>query len=498
MPNDNEDLKDRVIRGTGWLVGMRMVMRLLGVINVAIIARLLTPEDFGLIAMAVVVVNLAEVVTLIGVENALIRHDGPDKDDYDTAWSLRVVVNLLLATIVCALAIPAADYYNDERVTLVMFIISLSPILTAAQNIGMVEYQRNLQYSKDFQHQVIARCIGFVVTILLAFTLRNYWALVIAMVLNSFWLMSVSYFLHPHRPRFTLSRSKQYLAFSANMFLNGLFMKIARKGGVLIVGRIATTQTAGLFHTAQNVSNMIGGEIVLPFVRALVPAFAKVKNDMERLGRSHVTSFSATMIVSTSVCVGVSAVAPHAVYVLLGSQWGGATIFLYLLSFAVAIELAQSTFGPLLITMQKERYLLYISFMRVVIFVAGVAYCLDILEPVLVPKLIIVADIISLAAGSLVLCRIIPNTTAATIHVYVRCIAAASAMYFVAVYIPLAESYPSIVQLLVRVPAGAITYISVLVFIWRISGKPVGAEELIEEKAKLAYRSLREKIHRRG
>ena len=108
----------RVAKGTGWVVAWRIASRNLGLLSTLILVRLLKPEDFGLVTLAAGFTNSVEMLSTIGVQDALVREAAPTRDMYDTAFSINLVRGLLTALIIVAIAWPTADFFGDAELTL--------------------------------------------------------------------------------------------------------------------------------------------------------------------------------------------------------------------------------------------------------------------------------------------------------------------------------------------------------------------------------------------
>ena len=160
-------------RGALLSVGMRWTDRLLGLVSMAILARLLVPEDFGLVAMAMVAVGFFDVLLNLGVSAALIQHERAGREEYSTAWTLRLAQCVATALLLFALAPLIADYYDDARVVGVLRVAAVTVLIGGLENIGTVSFQRNMEFGRDFQFVVLKRLAGFICAIVLALALRS-------------------------------------------------------------------------------------------------------------------------------------------------------------------------------------------------------------------------------------------------------------------------------------------------------------------------------------
>ncbi len=152
-----ESLGRRLMSGSVWMIAMRWSMRLLGLVSTAILARLLTPEDFGLVAMSAFAVGFIEVFSQLGVELVLIRHPNPQRRHYDTAWTFNLLTGLILGGLMVLVAPLAAAYFEEPRVEQVLWVLAAAPLVKGAVNIGIVDFRRDLRFAKDFQYHFITR-----------------------------------------------------------------------------------------------------------------------------------------------------------------------------------------------------------------------------------------------------------------------------------------------------------------------------------------------------
>src|SRR5262249_32961080 len=157
--------------------------------------------DFGLVAMAMVLVGLLDVLLDLGVSAALIRDLGAGSEDFHTAWTLRLAQATVAALMLVACAPVAADYYDDERIVAILRAIAITVFVGGLENIGTVSFQRNMEFGRAFQFFFLKRVIGVAATITAAIVLRSYWALVIGSLVSRLAGVGVSYWVSGFRPR---------------------------------------------------------------------------------------------------------------------------------------------------------------------------------------------------------------------------------------------------------------------------------------------------------
>lgn len=157
---------------------MRWADRLIGVVSTIILARLLTPADFGIIATASIVIALADVLLEMGVWVVLMQTKNPTPAHYNTAWTIRFIQTSTMTIIVLLAAPLAADYFGIPELTAVIRVLAFTFLLEGLGNIWIITLQKEQQYTRDFNFMFIKRIASFVITIAGAVLSGSYWALV--------------------------------------------------------------------------------------------------------------------------------------------------------------------------------------------------------------------------------------------------------------------------------------------------------------------------------
>jgi len=318
-------LAGHVIQGTAWMVAWRWGVRLIGLLSTIILARILTPSDFGVIAMAMVVVGFLEVLADTNANLALIKTKGLDRSHVDTAWTIQVIVGVAGGMLTIALSPLALLFFHGNwGVVYVIIFLSLRSFANAFINVGVVSFQLNLDFAKDFRFGMYEKAFAFVVAIGAAFLLRSYWALALSVVGSRLFCMALSYWMSPYRPRFDLSRAREIWSYSSWLSLLAIVRFVGGKVDEFVVGNRLGATAMGQYAVALDVSIAPTIELLQPSWRAIFPVYANVSHDGEKLKGLFLDIFGAVVALAMPACFGVSAIAPDFVFLLLGSQWSNA------------------------------------------------------------------------------------------------------------------------------------------------------------------------------
>jgi lipopolysaccharide exporter len=470
-----------IFGGTLITVAMRWFDRLVGVISTIILARLLLPEDFGIIAMASVAIALADVLLDFGVNVALIRNPNVTQAHYNTAWTIRLI-QASIATTALILAAPfAADYFNDDRVRPVLRVLAFSLLLAATENIGLIAFQKNLQFGAEFRFLFIRRIAGFFIAILLAWFLRSYWALVIGAMTGRVFGVWLSYVLHPMRPRLSLEKFQDVFTVSQWMLIRGLGTYVQGNLHRILVARWSSATVMGAYTLADEISAIPTIELLAPLNRVLFPALSKVQDNLEELKRLLLLAQSVQTLVAIPAAVGLALVAEDAVRVLLGEKWLLAVPFVQILALGSIGSSLTTSGGYVMLVLGKIRYLAFITWTQVSLFVAIASFLPE--QPLAIAWLRLGLGVSGILLTFWMLIRVLPILKLHEVfRASVRPLAAACVMAAVITLLPFPIDFPLAVTLAVKVTLGALIYVGAVLGIWRLAGRPSGPESYLLNK----------------
>ena len=187
------ELNKKMARGAVWMALLRFTVRSIGLISTMILARLLVPADFGLVAMATSIMAFLELATAFRFDIPLIQNQNAEDRHFDTAWTLNALFGVGLTVLLLILAYPAAEFFREDRLFAVINVLAFGFLITGFENIGVVNFRKQLDFRKDFVLLLAKKLVGFCVTIPLAFALRSYWALVAGIVVGNAIGVAITY-----------------------------------------------------------------------------------------------------------------------------------------------------------------------------------------------------------------------------------------------------------------------------------------------------------------
>lgn len=480
MKQPQEGLRPAVIAGTAWMVGMRWTMGLIGIVSTAILARLLAPGEFGIVAMAMLVVSFVETWTSFGVESALIQNKHADRHDFDTAWTLRAMQGLVMALCLVLGAPLAATYFHEPRLPHVLWALAGAIVISAMGNIGTVNFRKELRFGMDYFLAVSQKIVQFIVTIGTALLLRSYWALVAGIVSGYLSGFIMSYMLSTYRPRLSLARLRHIWSFSQWSLVASLGYFVQNKTDELLIGKLTSPYHLGLYNVGSEIAQLPGSELMSPLNKALFPALAKLQDEPGRYHAAVMNSMAAINTITIPAGVGLAMVSDTLVPVLLGKQWDNAIPILAGLAFYGVIRIGFECLFPALVARGSVKFVAFLRWLQFIAFLPAVfLFGIDTtLMGAVYAK--IVAASVGAVATYLVANKIIGITWQDVMSRLWRPIVSAALMagvlHFVGPMLP-----HVVVSLVAQVALGAIVYALAVFLLWRLAGRPRGPETLLLE-----------------
>lgn len=329
--------RGKLVKSTSWLLAARALERVIGLTSITILARLLTPADFGLVAIANIVVAAIQVFTQFGFDWALVRYREPTPRDLNTAWTLRALLGLCVFGLLVIVSPFAAQYFNQAPLKAVLIVLGAGAFVASLENIGTVYFRRDFAFDREFLIRAITKASQFVTTVALAVLTGSYWALVCGIVAFNLATTISSYTFHPYRPRLSLGGARRLLGFSSWLLVGNLAGYFRQQFGKIYLGRVYGAATTGLFSVAEQIS-MIPLEIAAPINRVAYSKYSQDIHEGRQLKSSYLAIASLIWLVALPMSLGTVAVAPDVVALLLGHQWADAVPVLQVLAIGMAIN----------------------------------------------------------------------------------------------------------------------------------------------------------------
>jgi lipopolysaccharide exporter len=487
-PDDLTTLRRKMIFGAAWMMSVRFVDRGIGLVSTVILARVLLPTDFGIVAMAMGVVALLELFASFGFDTALIQSKGTDRALYDTAWTFNFVFGVAIGLCLVLLAWPAAAFYQQPSLAWVICALAAAPPLQGLDNVGLVAFRRDLNFKAEFLIMACKRLMLFAITISLAFTLRSYWALVIGIVVGRGLGTLLGYFVHPYRPRFSLAARRELLGFSKWMLANNFLQFGIQRASDVIVGRALGPRELGLYNVGAELANLPASELVAPINRAVFPGFARLAADRTALRTEYLMFIGLIAILAIPAAVGVAAIAPLMVPLVLGPNWLDAIDIVRIVAIAGALQVMQTTNYAVYLSVGKPERQGLVFFIQLLVLLPTMYFMVEAYGTIGAAGAYAISCIAVFPFNLAMLLKDVQGRLCDFARQIWRPAVGAAIMYAVVQHRTVSSTYTSsaqqFVELVYSIALGAMLYSAALLFCWAAAGRPASAEALILSKVK--------------
>lgn len=367
-------IRQKVASGTVWVILTRFIDRGIGFLSTLILARILLPSDFGVLALTMSVVAILDLIRRFGFELVLVSQHDAGRDHFDTVWTLNILFSVAVSLLIVLAAQPTADFYDEPKLVSVMMVVALRPLFEGLRNVGVVSFQKELRFAAEFRYLTIVRIAAFAIGITLGLILRNYWALVIAMVASHAVRTGLSYVVHPYRPRLSLKSIRELMSFSSWLAISNVAQLVIIQGPTVIIGKLVGTHALGVFSLSYELGFLPSTELSAPINRAVFPAYASKGSDEGALGRGFLEVIAVIAMVVVPTGVGLAAVAEFAVPVLLGEKWRDAIPLVALLALYGSCKALYSNTGYIFLVTKRPWMILFIGLVEAAILVPLLLY----------------------------------------------------------------------------------------------------------------------------
>lgn len=368
------NLSKSLITAYMWNVVGKTTIRGLSIVSTLVLVRLLSPEDFGIMAMATIFIGFFQMLANASVNRYLILLDDPSKDDYDAAWTLAILLRFFSMLILFALSSLIADYMTTPKLTLVLNIICLTNFIAAFQSAGMIKCERDINFKPLNQIAVIAKIFATTVTLYFAVKLESYFALIIGESVSIIATVILSYLICNHKPAFNFNFDKKMFQFASFLFIRNFVGYSRSQLDTFIVGKSFGNEALGAFSIARQFSIMPQTEIFGPAMQPAFSVLSRLKNNIPQFDSKMYQALFIGYSLLVPSAFGLLYCADNFVSVVLGSQWSGVAEYIGLLAFLMIPFYTQPILNIAFDSRQKSKLSIFPDIFALVFMLVTVLY----------------------------------------------------------------------------------------------------------------------------
>jgi lipopolysaccharide exporter len=381
------------------------------------------------------------------------------------------------------IAQPVATFFGDSRLCFVMLALSAGTLISGLENIGTIDFRRDLAFRKEFDMQLLSRVIGATTTIFVAGIWRTYWALVAGILLSRLARLAQSYLMSSYRPGLTLRAWRQIIGFSLWTWAQTIVYQAKERSDSIVIVRVLGASQVGVFSIGLELGSLPTTELVEPLGRALFSGFASLHNASEGLRSMFLGAIGLGLMLILPAGIGISMVADPMIRLSLGVVWVAAVPVVQIVAIGGTTAIFSYACGNLLNAVGRPHVAFYIAAVSAVVKLVGLLF--------LVPRFGLIGATVAILMASAVELLLLLAVTLPRIGVSLRSLAGCAIRPFVATvamgvvlwqcgmaWTPSeGNDFADFAQDAgTRCALGAACYITILVGTWMVAGRPDGAE----------------------
>lgn len=305
-----------------------------------VIARLLSPEDYGLVAMLLIFTAISQCFVDSGLSNALIQKKNRDEIDFSTVFYFNVVVAFVAYILLCLFSPVISEFYNQPLLEKIICVSSLTIIISSFASIQQAKIAIELDYKRQAKISFIVAIVTGCVSLYMAYNGFGVWTLVFSSIMSSSLTSLLLWFSSSWRPKLAFSWSAfcQLFGFGYKLMLGGLIHHIYVNLYSLIIGKVYSKEALGCFNRANSITQYPTVNVTTVLLRVFYPAECELQDDDEKLTRAYYRFIRHTMFFVCPLMLGLFALAESFVRLVLTDKWIGCVPYIQILCLAYLWE----------------------------------------------------------------------------------------------------------------------------------------------------------------
>jgi O-antigen/teichoic acid export membrane protein len=352
-------LEARTVRNISYTAASSIAVLLLSLLTVTILARLLTPEDFGIVGIGMLFMALFTSIQDSGLGYAVIQRDTRIEDSISVGFSLRWIVAGMLFFAIVMFSPMIADFYDNSSIMPVIIVMSSNLFIMPIAFSSSVMLIRKLEFSKLAIVGVVSSMATTVVSIVLALLKFSYWSIVLGSLSGSVsFVLAMRYYERTWvRPRIDRKLMNELLQFGVHILVASIMVFVIFSVDQLVVGKVLGIVTLGTYIIAVRFGRTMGDQISGTVNRVLFPTMARMKDSMELLKVGYVQSLRMIAMIVVPLSLGLSALSLPFASVVLGQRWVAASMPMAIISFQGLLLALITPASNVLISIGKPKFI---------------------------------------------------------------------------------------------------------------------------------------------
>lgn len=335
---EQEIKKSTIIKNLMWKLSERFTAQIVSFLVSLILARLLAPDDYGLVALITVFIAIANVFVTSGFGNSLIQKKDATETDFSSVFYFSIFVGVVVYILLFLIAPLIAKFYDNDSLTSLLRVLSLSVIFAGINSVQEAYVSRNMLFKKFFFSTIIGTIISAIIGIIMAFRGFGAWALVFQTLINQLVNTIVLWYTVGWRPilKFSLKSMQQLFSFGWKLLVSSIIDTIYNNIYSLVIGKCFSAKSLGYYNRGKAIPNMIISNINGSIQSVMFPAFSRFQNNLLAMKNVMRRAILTSTFIIVPAMIGVAAIGRPITILLLTEKWLPSVPFLQFSCFILA------------------------------------------------------------------------------------------------------------------------------------------------------------------
>lgn len=356
----------KTIKGISWMSGTRFVSRILAFLKIAVLARILTPTQFGLFGIASLLLSLLETLTETGINVVLIQTKAELHEYINAAWVVSILRGIIIALFIVVLAPSISLFFHTPSVIGIILFISLVPFVRGFINPSEVKFQKELNFHLQFWFQSGLYIVDALVSIIVVLLTHSVYSLAWGMLISALLEVVLSLLFIKPRPRFVIDRGYFKEIFHKGLLITTytIFNYFSENLDNVVVGRFMGATNLGFYQMAYKISIIPITEITDIISPVIFPVYAKIAEDKKRLFNAHFRASLFTYVITFLLGLIIFLFPSQIILILIGRNWLSIAPVLQILAIYGALRTIAAPASALFLALGKQKYVTFMIFVR--------------------------------------------------------------------------------------------------------------------------------------
>jgi PST family polysaccharide transporter len=373
-------VKAKFAKSGAWMMASAIFVNLSSMLIFVVLARLLTPTQFGIVAFATIFIELSRILVVAGIPDALIQRKDWDDDVASSAFWANIGISAAICLVIGMVAAPLAYLGYDETFALVLVVLSLALVIEALTTVHTAKLRREFRYKAIAGRNMAANVLGGVIGIALAASGWGVWALVMSRLLSASLTSIILWRTSGWHPRFSFrwGHVRSLSGISSHLLGNQLIGEANAQVAGLIIGGAIGPAALAQFRVGTRILTLMSQLLISPLQAAAMSAFSRLSEQNKAIAPAYIRVTRSCALLACPMFLGASAISADLISVLFGRQWADAGIIMAINGFVVGPAVIMYFFTPALASAGSSvlsfRHFIVAFFVNIVVAIVAIPF----------------------------------------------------------------------------------------------------------------------------